>query len=115
MSTENESKEDWSKNVIGAYSKVLKFIPKIASGLLSLGFLGYMVGWLRARSYFNQFEAVWILDNITPLHLINLSVFPILAILICLIITMTDIVERFEIYKTKTVLFLIGGFILMHL
>jgi|AntDeeMinimDraft_5_1070356.scaffolds.fasta_scaffold18837_2 type III secretory pathway component EscS len=115
MASEIESKKEWDKKVIGAYSKVLKSVPKIASGLLSLVFIGYLVGWIRARAYFLEFGAEWILSDLSLSYLLSLSVWPILAILISLILTMTDIAERLVGQNLqKAIKFLVIGFLLLH-
>lgn len=106
----------WDKEVVRAYSKVIKSIQNVASALISLGFVGYILGWIRARSYFSEFGAEWIFNELSLMYLIKLSVVPILAILIFLITSLSDIARRIIIGKelVKTLVFLIVVFLMIH-
>src|SRR5437660_1625725 len=45
----------------------------MASGVIALSALGYLIGWEEARAYFSALGASWAVPMLPPLHLLQMS------------------------------------------
>lgn len=86
--------QQWDEDIVSAYGRIIGALPKLASGALGLVIIAYLVGWLRAESYYSAFGARWVTRELTPIELLSFSLWPLVFLVIGLVLTMTDIAER---------------------
>lgn len=74
------------------HSTIVQLGP-IASGLVGLAGFGYLIGWIRASSYFDQFGAKWMLVQLGPGEILQFSMLPLtvfLGVLLFLLLYLAD-------------------------
>lgn len=62
-----------SSEALDSAGKVVRAVPQVVTGLLSLSALGYFIGWREASAYFAALGAPWAASGLTPLALLQLS------------------------------------------
>jgi hypothetical protein len=95
--TEAEEKRlNWNRKVIGAYQNALAPLARIASSLLGLWAIACVLGWKRADAYYTSFGAEWVTSKLTILTLLSLSNWPVVALVSGVLITLTDLADRYD-------------------
>jgi|GEM_PF-4798552 len=79
--------------VFQALSRILGVLPRVASGLIAFGSVAYIVGWIEARSYFNQFGASWLTEELSATNLLTHSWTPLVLLLFFMWLGITDLAE----------------------
>ena len=83
--------------IIGSSFTVINQLLKVASTLIGLVTVVYIIGYFRLTSYYNCFNSKWIINNISPLDFISASIFSISVISIILLLGITDVAEGLSI------------------
>ena len=58
---------------------------------MSLAAAAYAIGWIEAHAYFKEFGAEWLLSQLGPIHFLQYSLTPLLAVAILTWILLTDL------------------------
>lgn len=74
-----------------AIDRILNTLPRIASLVIGVTALGYLVGWLYAKEYFKVFGATWLLSELSTSELLSYSVIPIGFLLFFLYLATLDL------------------------
>lgn len=91
-----EKRLSWNRKVIGAYQDALTPLGKIASSLLGLWVIASVLGWKRADSYYTALGADWITSKLTVIDFLSLSYWPVVALALGILVTLTDLADRYE-------------------
>lgn len=86
-----------NNEIINASFTIINQLIKVASTLIGLVAIAYIIGYFRLTSYYNCFNAKWILNNISPLNFLSVSIFSISVISIFLLLGITDVAEGLRI------------------
>lgn len=82
------------RNAESAYAGVRRIIenaPKVMAGLAGIGGLAYLAGSIYTRSYFSEFGASWILDEVPMATYFGQSWIPLLLILFFVYLSTTNL------------------------
>ncbi|MBZ0067693.1 MAG: hypothetical protein K8F26_02685 [Thiobacillus sp.] len=95
--TESDEKRlGWDMKVIGAYRNALAPLSRIASTLIGLWVLASAIGWKRADSYYAALGAEWITSKLSIVELLSLSYWPVVALALGVLVTLTDLADRHD-------------------
>lgn len=79
--------------VVLAYQRVLGKLFQLLSSIATVGVVLYTFGWLRSFGYYDSFSADWILVDLPFSELISRGIYPLIALLIGLLLTFTDVAK----------------------
>src|SRR5437879_3240436 len=88
---DDNSRQDQSI-LVGA-QRLFQEGPKLLTGLAGVSGLAYLVGWIYTKSYFSEFGASWILNDISLATLFSYSWIPVLGLLFFAFLGITDLAE----------------------
>lgn len=72
---------------------------RIASSLVGFTIFAYVIGWLQARSYYDTFGAIWLVDELSTTTILGFSWFSLSYIAWIFYLGFTDLVENKNRYK----------------
>ena len=107
--------EKWDEEIILSYGRFVRVLPKLASGTLGLAVVAYLIGWIRAESYYSAFGAGWITKELTSTELLGFSAWPLVLLVISFVVTMTDIATRLVGKSLRKAEYFSLGFVLVGL
>lgn len=73
--------------------RIIEHAPKVMAGLIGIGGLAYLAGAIYTRSYFSEFGASWILDEVPLATYFSQSWIPLLLILFFAYLSTTNLAE----------------------
>lgn len=88
---EQVQQSEWNNKVVGAYQKAFYPVAKILTSLAGLWVIAYVIGWIRADSYYTSLGASWLANELSAQHILSLSDWPIFALLLGIIFTFDDL------------------------
>ncbi len=103
-----ENRRDWNRKVVEAYQLALAPLTRVVTSLVGLWALVYALGWKRADSYYESFGAPWLTSQLTLSDLPFFSYWPILAFTIGMMVTFTDLADRY-MGKGMTPIWVVSG------
>lgn len=91
-----EHRLHWNRKVVQAYQNALAPLTRAATSLLGLWTIACVLGWKRADAYYSAFGADWITRNLSIFNFLSLSYWPIIALVAGVLITFTDLADRYD-------------------
>jgi len=85
--------------LLDTYGNVFSKVPRFITNILSISFVAYIVGWVRANSYYSEFGAKWIVAQLNTNELLQFSIWPFLILGLSFFIVTEVIAENKTSYK----------------
>lgn len=66
-----------NETLLSALVRIISKLPQIFSGFLSFAGLAYLIGWIKARAYYEELGAKWMVDLLSYKEVIGYSWMPL--------------------------------------
>jgi hypothetical protein len=85
----------WNHKVVKAYQRAYIPLIQIASSLLGLWVIAYVLGWKRVDSYYDAMGSTWLVTELKHTDILAMSYWPILALIIGTLVSFSDLADRY--------------------
>jgi hypothetical protein len=98
-----------------ALDRFFKMLPSFISVIVGFTSIAYIIGWIQAKSYFTEFNAEWIITELSNFDIITYSWLPLSQLLFFIYLGVTDIMESDKRYKMTFFIIRFGWIIIIAL
>ncbi|MBN1845213.1 MAG: hypothetical protein JW810_05985 [Sedimentisphaerales bacterium] len=81
------------KSIIYGAGRLLRGIPNVAGFIIGLTGIAYLLGWIYAKSYYEEFGATWLLGEIPLLTILGFSWWPVAIVVFFAYLGISDLAE----------------------
>jgi len=103
------------KGLTNALDRFFKILPSMISILIGFSTFAYIIGWIHAKSYYNGFNASWIVSELSNFEILTFSWLSLSQLIFFIYLGITDLMVNKNRYKTTFFILNYGPYLIIVL